>query len=393
MALLRMSYIAIVSIGFLAVAMQQTEELPAFSLRSPPASVSAPFGRIGGVHERSDQSLVVLDPDEVVLTLLSPDLRTATSIGRVGRGPGEYQLPDHLLALGRDSTGVWDLSGSIVHVVDGSGRIAGTIVGRWDRACAGATGIRLQAIRGFDSHGHRYSQAEPIATGADGVGRPADSAAVERWIPCQRDTVALIPILGGSGRRVIGGQIIIGGSLPLPFASETQWAANAEGRVAVAHLEPFHLEFVDENGQRTKGRQIAYKPIVVTEQMKDEWRVTMRKPRMATVFGRDGSTAKIPAAPPFEEPSSWPRYLPPFPKNAIQLSADGSVWLRISTTPDDLPLYYVFDTSGKPVRRVQLVRGSRIVGFGRTSIYIARTTSDEQEVLERYDYASLTRVP
>lgn len=183
--------------------------VPVTNLSQPAASTETEFVRITGIHERSDGRVVVVDSDGRMVASFDRDLTTQKRIGRVGRGPGEYELPEYVVALRGDSSAVWDRASSRFLIVTREGLIGGSIDGRWHRACPGKTGVRLEPVRARDQHGHLFSQAAPIRTAADGSRVPADSAAVERWDGCSRDTVAFVPSRIVADPRVVG-EVVMG---------------------------------------------------------------------------------------------------------------------------------------------------------------------------------------
>jgi hypothetical protein len=63
---------------------------------------------------------------------------------------------------------------------------------------------------------------------------------------------------------------------------------------------------------------------------------------------------------------------------------DGSLWVRRSQPQGAPALYDVFDAQGRLVRQVALGKDMRIVGFGATSVYVARTDEDDLQYLLRF---------
>jgi hypothetical protein len=64
---------------------------------------------------------------------------------------------------------------------------------------------------------------------------------------------------------------------------------------------------------------------------------------------------------------------------------NGDVWvLRSRKAGDAIPVYDVFDTTGKMIARVAFPAKTRLVGFGNGTIYAARSDDDDLEYLQRY---------
>lgn len=87
---------------------------------------------------------------------------------------------------------------------------------------------------------------------------------------------------------------------------------------------------------------------------------------------------------PHDEPESWPERLPAFPKDALRFGLDGLLWIRVSTGIKKHSVYDLIDENARRVRRVVFERGGRLVGFGESSVYVARTNAEEVEILERF---------
>ena len=69
----------------------------------------------------------------------------------------------------------------------------------------------------------------------------------------------------------------------------------------------------------------------------------------------------------------WPTHKPPFPPSAARVTPEGRVWVQRSGAEGAAPVYDEFDEAGRLMRRIALARGSRVVGFGKGVVYVART--------------------
>lgn len=88
---------------------------------------------------------------------------------------------------------------------------------------------------------------------------------------------------------------------------------------------------------------------------------------------------------PTEDPE-WPETMPPFTgRDAVRVTPEGEAWVtRTTKGANPTPAYDVFDGTGKLVRRVTLQPGSRIVGFGKETVYLVRLDEDDLQYLERH---------
>ena len=100
---------------------------------------------------------------------------------------------------------------------------------------------------------------------------------------------------------------------------------------------------------------------------------------------RDGGGAARPnvttttAAPPGQlpplqmiQPTELPDYKPAFLPGSTRVDADGNLWIRTTHNVDARPVYYVINSKGEVVDRVQLPANRVLVGFGSGGVvYLA----------------------
>ena len=68
-----------------------------------------------------------------------------------------------------------------------------------------------------------------------------------------------------------------------------------------------------------------------------------------------------------------------------RVAPTGELWVQRSQPAGTGPLYDVFDAQGRLTRQVRLQKDTRLVGFGATTVYVARTdTEDELQYLQRF---------
>ena len=322
--------------------------------------------------------------------MVTHDLRSAAPIGRRGNGPGEYAAPQRLIALEGDSAALHDWNNSRFLVILPDGRPGGFLDIRANRGCSVAERPELLPFMAADGQGRFYSEAQPIAIGSGGVVSAADSAAIERSAPnCRRDTVAFVPNRWGRERTVISGRFASGPSGVIPFRTRTQWAVFRNGTIAIVRHDPYRVDFIDSNGTRRDGEPIAYQRIEVTASIRQQWREERMRPSPTLTVNRSSENRSSDArltmdSRPYREPSNWPAYLPPFLEDAVNVSDDGNVWIRRALPANHAPMYDVVDSLGRVVRHIELPPRSRVVGFGKSSVYVVRQDQDDLEYLERY---------
>jgi len=81
----------------------------------------------------------------------------------------------------------------------------------------------------------------------------------------------------------------------------------------------------------------------------------------------------------------WPDHKPPFLAGAATVAPDGRLWV-LKTRPhhDPVPVYDVFDGTGRLVERIAIPPRTRLAGFGPRVAYLVRTDTDDLEWLGRY---------
>jgi hypothetical protein len=71
--------------------------------------------------------------------------------------------------------------------------------------------------------------------------------------------------------------------------------------------------------------------------------------------------------------------------NAATVAPNGELWVRrTQSASDDAPFYDVFDGKGQLVGHVRLPKGTRLAGFGKSSVYLVRLDADDLQYLQRY---------
>jgi hypothetical protein len=75
---------------------------------------------------------------------------------------------------------------------------------------------------------------------------------------------------------------------------------------------------------------------------------------------------------------------PPFTDALPRTGPDGTVWLERSGPLGAPPAWDVFDGQGRLVRKVSFPAGRRLLGVGRSSLYLVATDEDGVERVEQY---------
>src|SRR5690606_7639560 len=108
---------------------------------------------------------------------------------------------------------------------------------------------------GTDLRGRLYSEGMSFRMGPNGP-ELSDSVPVMRYdlAAGKADTLAFVKV-PSSNTKVSGGQgnMRVAVGMPNPLAARDEWAVAPDGRVAIVRPEPYRVEWIAPNGERTMG--------------------------------------------------------------------------------------------------------------------------------------------
>ncbi len=360
----------------------QSAEAAPTGLPGPPHAFPEPFSRLAGVRELSDGRVIVTDQLEKAVRVLDFTAGAAQEIGRVGSGPGEYQVPGRLLPLPGDSTLLVDFGNMRLTVIGPDGRLHRSTSMQQGSAASGA--LLLVMPSAADARGRLYfDMLGSFSVGPEG---PPDSAAIARWRLDDDvvDTVAMLPrpemqsIQAGSQ----GTFRFVGGALG-PFSARPGWSAAPDGSVAVVWPDDYRVDWIRADGRRVSGRPTPYEPVPVTDEDEEQWANQMAGGRVMVMSGSEGGrTINMPRPDPDE--MEWPRSKPPFQSRGVHATPAGTLWVQRFAAGGAPETYDVFSSTSERIGRVILPDGRTLLGFGGRSVYLFRTDADDLQWLERY---------
>lgn len=360
------------------------------AIGKPDAASKESFTQVTGVRELPSGKVLVVDRSDKVVQLVDLAAGTMMKVGREGEGPGEYGFPSTLLGLPNGQTLLYDMAGRRFLYISPEGKTGDILeMPRPAAPTAGAGGpivsFGLNDIRGIDAQGRIYFAGSPF----NASGGTADSVPILRWdrVKPVFDTVGYITQPKASAQASGGGgsfTVRIGGGKV--WAPSEAWDVAGDGRVARVVPSPYRVIWVG-SGKAVLGPVQPYTPIKVTEADKALFKENQKKnrPTMITIGGGGGTRAGPPPNVQQQEPE-FEETMPPFTgRSSVFASPDGEAWvLRTRSAGDNVPTYDVFDRTGALVKKVMLNPSSRVVGFGKGTVYVARTDDDDLQYLERY---------
>ena len=177
-----------------------------------------------------------------------------------------------------------------------------------------------------------------------------------------------------------------------PMTPADDWAVTQAGWIGLARHTPYSVDWVGTDGRLLRGAPIPYTPVAVVEADKEEYRRARQEQGSMQISMSDGggdasiSEGPAPSGPPPGMPElKWPTHKPPFLEQSVLAGPDKRLWiLRAGPAGETLARYDVIDSTGSVRERVTVPAGSRIVGFGVSSVYVVRTDEDGLQWLERY---------
>lgn len=369
-------------------------QVPQRTLPKPEVEYREPFTAISGLRELKDRRVLIADAREKTLQVIDLARGTAAAVGRTGAGPGEWGTPTTLHALPGDSTLMLDYANQRIFLIAPDGTPAPS------QRFPNGTLFAADLI-GIDGSGRLLMKQSRRPSGpTDPSVGVADVFVVNRSTG-RADTLGSLAEPNGEHLAV---RLLPGGmtqwSTNLPLAARDLAAIAPDGRVAIVRAAPYRVEWIAPNGARVTGPVVQPPTIPVTRAEKEAFARSQLRPGGIIVAGASGTppSAKGSPSPGPRVPAvsksdlekmmspdqRWPDVKPPFLDKAVQVAPDGRVWvLRARAHDDPVPTFDVFDASGRVVERVALPEGTRLVGFGKGALYLARTDSDDLVWLQR----------
>ncbi|MCY4573646.1 MAG: M56 family metallopeptidase [Gemmatimonadetes bacterium] len=345
------------------------------------------FGKIQSVRELSDGRVLLSDIGERERYLYVADLRTdeVRSLGRIGFGPGEFLYPGFLYPLGRDSTLFTDQNTHRAFLVVGDSHpetlgAATRLIARLSEPPWGADRFgRVLGVEGFSYPENRLVMSR---VEADSSRILLTTGNVLDWEPGSEETIAEV---GGQGR--------FGGSRPVqyghryytsPLATEGQAWLFRDGWVAVAHPDPYRVDWRRPDGAWVRGVPLPFDRVPVTDWQKCVAATGDRNPDACDGPGL-AKSVNLPS----------PDHIPPFVMQwhnrttpggiAVQPAPNGMLLIQ-RTLMADAPgrRYDVIDRTGSLRGTIRLPENQTIVGAGSSSLYVVTKDSADELTLSRH---------
>lgn len=350
------------------------------------------FSHIAALREIQGERILILDPTDRGLVLLIPGQRGFRTVGRPGAGPGEYRWPSRLLALPAGETGVLDAALARILKVSAEDETQSTV----DPRGPSRSGGPIPSASFADTLGFLYGAAALVVRGQGSRWVALDTLLILRWRSGEPrlDTVVRVHRRLPPTASVQNGMVVSRSGPPTPFWVESTWAVGPDGRVGVVHPDPYRIELIDPDGQRIATAPIPATPIRLTTAHRRLWRDAQGTPTMQLVYPGGGQPPFTRVVKPtVRDPARWPAFLPPVTGEPPIFDQQGRLWVARSTPAGAGPLFDVFDKQGNRQVQVALPSGTRLLGFGRRWLYLARRDRDDLERVDRHPLPSGLATP
>ena len=357
----------------------------AVRLAEPEAVFDHALSVVQSVREMPDGRVLVADPLGQVLLLVDMDAGAADTLGSVGEGPEEYQQPDAVWSLPGGRTLLVDLGNTRLTEMSPElefGETRPYVVGDFMQ------GTMVMAIpQAVDGEGRVYVRSMPGMSGLQ-----SDSAYVLRLdLEAESvDSVARVKVPGTTRSGTENSESIS----QIPLSPADAWGVAEDGRVVVARVADYHLEWIAPDGSTTSGEPVEYERFAIGTPEKEAWRDARAETGggMSISAFADGSGSiqfSVSRGGSSEDEQdldsySWPEELPPFYGSRIPVDPSGRAWVRTRGRADAPPAYHVFGASGERQLVVELLPGRRVVGFGDGKAYLVRMDEYGLHYLERH---------
>ena len=308
------------------------------------------LGRLSGIAMDAAGVVYVSDIADARVWVFAPDGRSVRSIGRKGRGPGEFESPTGI-GIGPDGKlYVRDA----VHVSRFGPDSETRRLTRFESSFRGppfADWASLLATR-FDRDGHLFypsfnSMNRAQRTGLffqyTLAGELSDSLEVPAF-PRAPSTTAYVRIDASGGR-------VLKGLSHVPFAHLPVWDLTPRGTLVYGDGETYALRETDRAGRvvREYRRAVAPLRIPARERRDSLAALTARLDSITVPWSQVGGVPEAVRA------RQVPEHYPPF--LAVYAAEDGRIWVRRWVANDEArTVFDVFDADGRFSRVVELPR-------------------------------------
>lgn len=359
------------------------DSLPTFHLQGPTVRIGSiddsayAFGAVLALAEAPKGSLYSIHRNEAVVHRWAPDGKAAGTIGRRGKGPGEFLSPSAVGFFG-DTLWVMDLAAhrASYFLTDGTFQRSvepRVVVAPSPTNPAALVPHPMQPFRDGRWFGRGSGQAVNLASGRlssvpfvamDSTGAVLDTMWVLHYRPYD---ILVVPVQPPQHYAY----------LAQPFGDEPLTTVGADGTLLVVDRRvgdhgggatpDFSVTQVDERGDTTLHVVVPYRAVPLPHRQAQSVAAAIAD----QAYGSQGIARAGMTKPKFEKEVAArmfaPEHLPAV--GSLLLGRDGSVWLRRFDAVDGQAEWWVLDPKGRPTRRVVAPSRLRILWTGADHVW------------------------
>jgi hypothetical protein len=340
-----------------------------------PLRVEAPLPNVSAARELPDGRVLVTDFRLPAVYLLNPATGVLQRLGSSGVGPNQYVQPGGLYGGPDGTTLILDRSQARVLVVAPDGTFTRT----YSIAVNGTSSSSDRDLdrQHLDARGLAYFTDDALLARARFSGQPTNEVDLVRFDATTQRKETVTRLLAQLERIVPGGDGVTYGRTVIGSPADG-WGVTPEGRVAIVRAVPYRIEWISPAGKLTRGPAVSYDPVPMTDAEKQAFSDTHKGGSVGA--GLAGSTSTSADMGPI-----FARTKAPFERDDVMVSPGGRVWV-MRCRPLAMPevIYDVFDDAGARIDRVEFPALSRVIGFGKTSVFVREGGGAGPVVLKKY---------
>jgi hypothetical protein len=364
-------------LALVAVQAAPATEPPPTRATALPLTQSAPVAYVTAAAELPHGRLVVSDHRTPAVVVLDPATGRVTPLGSIGAGPGQYVQPGGLYPAADGSIRLLDRAQARVLVITSAGEFGEPYsieVKGVRTSSSGDRDVQHLDARGFAYFSDRFGQFL-------GGGGPQSTMPLVRFEPVAQAKEVVVELGLPETKRLDHGNGMVT-SRGVYGSPADGWGVAPDGRVAVVRGQPYRVDWIAPDGRVTRGPDVPHTPLPMTEADRQAYLARAAGGPSAsmgagTARGSGGINTGI--EPSFADTKA------PFNPEDVFVSPDAEVWVQ-RTQPAGVAavIYDVFDSRGRRAARLEFPAGSRVIGFGRGSVYVRETDAAGSHALRKY---------
>lgn len=330
------------------------------------------------MRELPDGRVLITDNKENRLVIGDFRKNVTATIGRSGKGPGEYTSMGRLWPIGGDTTFMSEPYLSRWHTV------VGDKIVKTQSDVPALRALPTPIVLGVNARREVFGRAFP--RNAKGQLSMADSSAMVRigWNGAPHDTIGYLSPqrMNASSTPVAaaasGGVSVGKRTFMISIKATDQLVVFPDGALAIVRGDPYRVDWCTAPKRCVNGPALSSAQPTMSGKDRDAYRIALV--RAVRTFATEGDLME-----------GWPSTIPPFhtpggPDDAsVWPTGNGKIVIeRVPTAASPTYTYDVIDRQGKRTATVSVPLGEFIIGFGAKSVYTLKTDESGVQRVQRH---------